>query len=104
MAPPSTAHTLYDRPTTQEYGFTSLPADMSKTKPSTGSRPAFNAEEQLKIPQSPLAQRVHAYAKSKLPEQTYNHSLRVYAYGLAAARGCWPEWKVEEGSKLEETW
>ena len=92
MAPPTTSHTLYDRPSTYDYGFTSLPADMSKTSPSTGSPPDFDADRQLKVPQSPLAQRIQAYAKSKLPEQTYRHSLRVYASGLAAARGCWPEW------------
>jgi hypothetical protein len=100
----SPSQTLYDRPTTYDYGFTALPADMSKDKPATQTPPSFKTEEQLKVPHSPLAQRIQAYAKSKLPEQTYRHSLRVYAYGLAVARGCFPDWKLEEGGKLEETW
>ena len=102
LAAPSTAHTLYDRPSTKDYGFTSLPADASKTKPATDAPPTISVDE-LKVPDSPLARRIDAYAQSKLPEQTYRHSLRVYAYGLAVARGCFPDWKVEADSKLEET-
>lgn len=103
MDAPSTSHTLYDRPSTHDYGFTSLAADMSKTKPATETPPTISVDE-LQIPQSPLARRIDAYVQSKLPKQTYYHSQRVYAYGLAVAKGCFPDWKVEAGSKLEETW
>ncbi|ETN36458.1 uncharacterized protein HMPREF1541_08736 [Cyphellophora europaea CBS 101466] len=103
LAPDSASSALYDRSTTQDYGFTALPADASKTPPVTTSPPTVSVDE-LKIPTSPLARRINAYAEAKLPRQTYHHSLRVYAYGLAAARGCFPDWKVEAGSSLEETW
>lgn len=95
--------TLYSRPTTAVYGFTTLPADQSATPPSTSS-PSGVPVSDLKPPTSPLAKRIHAYAKQKLDAKTYNHSLRVYSYGLAISRRCFPDWKVDEGSKLEETW
>lgn len=105
---PTTSHTLYSRPTTYDYGFTALPADMSQEQQqpdhSSTPPPDFNAATDLKVPQSPLAQRIQAYAKSKLPRETFNHSQRVYAYGLAVARGRFEEWEVVEGGSVEETW
>lgn len=58
----------------------------------------------LKLPTTPLATRVAAYAESKLDADTYRHSLRVYSFGLAIAREIFPQWAVTSGSTLEETW
>ncbi|OAP54447.1 hypothetical protein AYL99_11548 [Fonsecaea erecta] len=85
------------------YGFTALPADQSQDKPRTTS-PEAVAISSLQPPTTPLATRVDSYVKSKLDADTYRHSLRVYSYGCAIARQCFPEFEVTPGSKLDETW
>lgn len=35
------------------------------------------------IPETPPAQHINVYARTHLPDQTYNHSQRVYHFGLA---------------------
>lgn len=80
-----------------------LPADQSKTPPST-STPKPLTPEQLQLPSTPLANRVNTYAKSKLPHQTYTHSLRVYTYGRAIAHECFPDWNLTPNSPLDESW
>jgi cyanamide hydratase len=47
-------------------------------------------------PSTPLSRRIQAYAKFHLPEPTYNHSLRVYHYGLAIKRYAFPEWEFDD--------
>ncbi|GAA5925414.1 uncharacterized protein JCM15063_005020 [Sporobolomyces koalae] len=86
-----------------KYGFTALPADQSKTAASTNSPAKVNLHD-LKPPTTPLANRIHDYAKSKLSPDTYRHSMRVYSYGRAIAQECFPQWKLIAGSPLDETW
>ncbi|EXJ71481.1 uncharacterized protein A1O5_05289 [Cladophialophora psammophila CBS 110553] len=85
------------------YGFTALPADQSQDKPRTAS-PEAMAISSLQPPNTPLATRIDGYVKSKLDADTYRHSLRVYSYGCAIARQCFPEFELTPGSKLDETW
>lgn len=85
------------------YGLTAVPADQSLQKPSTSNPPPV-AISALKPPSSALATRVAEYARSKLDADTYRHSLRVYSYGCAIARECFPEFELTPGSKLDETW
>jgi cyanamide hydratase len=85
------------------YGFTALPADHSKTAPSTTSPSAVSIAN-LGPPSTPLSIRIEAYAKSKLSPDTYRHSLRVYSYGRAIAQECFPQWGLTGGSSLDETW
>jgi cyanamide hydratase len=47
-------------------------------------------------PSNPLSQRIQSYAKSHLPQPTYNHSLRVYHYGLAIKRYAFPDWEFDD--------
>jgi cyanamide hydratase len=89
--------------TTQLYGLTALPADQAAVKPRT-TTPAAVAIDSLVPPTTALATRVAVYAKSKLDADTYRHSLRVYSYGCTIARECFPEFHLEPGSTLEETW
>src|SRR5271154_1901705 len=85
------------------YGLTALSAAALALKPiSTNPRPV--SADSLTIPQSALATRIDAYAKGHLPKPTYLHSRRVYSYGLAIARECFPDWNLTPGSPLEETW
>ncbi|KUL91228.1 hypothetical protein ZTR_01706 [Talaromyces verruculosus] len=73
-----------------EYGLTAVPASTTQilsdptTKPSSPP-PAFTLSS-FPIPSTALAKRIQAYAKTHLPEPTYNHSLRVYYFGQAIRR------------------
>jgi len=46
--------------------------------------------EALAVPNSALAKQVYDYAKAKLPEKTFNHSMRVYYYGLSIVQQHFP--------------
>ena len=94
---------MFSDKTTALYGFTALPADASLTQPSTTS-PQPVPISSLSVPSTPLATRINHYARSQLSPDTYRHSLRVYSYGLAIARQCYPSWNLDQGGKLEETW
>lgn len=80
--------------TISAYGFTavlsSATALISKDRPANAA--PFISVAETPIPTTPLAQRINAYAKAHLPEPTYNHSLRVYHYGLAIKQYRFPEW------------
>ncbi|EXJ77404.1 hypothetical protein A1O3_09630 [Capronia epimyces CBS 606.96] len=89
--------------TTILYGLTALPADQALQRPRTGS-PCAMEMSSLQPPRTALATRVAAYAKSKLDPDTYRHSQRVYSYGCAIARQCFPEFGLAPDSALEETW
>ncbi|KAJ5147375.1 uncharacterized protein N7443_001030 [Penicillium atrosanguineum] len=74
------------------YGFTAVPASASALLTSTPAYPSSSTKAEpipvsaTPIPSSELAQRINSYARSHLPEPTYNHSLRVYHFGLAIKR------------------
>jgi cyanamide hydratase len=88
---------------TAQYGFTPLPAAASALKLATKS-PVSIPIASIQPPESALVNRITSYARSKLSEDTIAHSMRVYHYGLAIARQCFPDWNITPGSKLEETW
>ena len=85
------------------YGFTPLPAAASALRPATKS-PARFPIASIPAPDSPLVKRITAYARSKLSDDTFAHSMRVYHYGLAIAGQCFPDWNVSPGGPLAETW
>lgn len=82
----------------KEYGFT--PVDSSATKllatDPPSARPEFISVAQTPIPSTALAQRINEYVKSRLPAPVYNHSLRVYHYGLAIKQYRFPEWQFSD--------
>ncbi|KAK2801001.1 hypothetical protein FQN51_005565 [Onygenales sp. PD_10] len=86
------------------HGFTAVPASArTLLNPSlTPQHPAPSTPapplpvSATPIPSTPLAQRIHAYAKSHLPTPTYNHSLRVYHYGLAIKSYRFPNWSFSD--------
>ncbi|KAL3452756.1 hypothetical protein BJX65DRAFT_154212 [Aspergillus insuetus] len=83
------------------YGFTPVPSSpdtLFTTSPILKSKvpPPCIPVSATPIPSTPLSQRIQAYAKSHLPEPTYNHSLRVYHYGLAIKRYAFPEWEFDD--------
>lgn len=78
------------------YGLTAVPASAAALLTSTPAYPCPSSNphpipvSETPIPTSKLAQRIDAYARTHLPEPTYNHSLRVYHYGLAIKRYRFP--------------
>ncbi|WWC93018.1 uncharacterized protein L201_007982 [Kwoniella dendrophila CBS 6074] len=86
------------------YGFTALPAAQSLIKPATDSPKEIKIEDLLPLPSSPLAKRINEYCKLKLSEDTYKHSIRVYLYGKAISKECFPQFNLTNNEKLDETW
>lgn len=78
------------------YGLTAVPASAEALLNATSIYPRLNAlpnpipVAETPIPTSKLAQRIDAYALTHLPEPIYNHSRRVYHYGLAIKRHRFP--------------
>ncbi|OCK78854.1 cyanamide hydratase family HD domain-containing protein [Lepidopterella palustris CBS 459.81] len=68
----------------EAYGWTPVPRSQSKLLGSIDSKPAAKiSTSDVTLPSSQLAQKVFEYAKAQLPEQTFNHSMRVFYYGSA---------------------
>lgn len=44
--------------------------------------PAKISVNDVKLPDSDLVRKTYEYAKQELPEKTFNHSMRVYYYGM----------------------
>ena len=67
----------------KEHGWTAVPRDpcalLNGKKNVKDPKPRY--VQNITVPQTPLANAVHDYAKRKLIEQTFNHSMRVYFYG-----------------------
>lgn len=98
----ATIHCMMTDPAKQ-YGLSAIPADQSKLSPATKT-PRPVAAQNLKPPKTPFCSRINEYTKVELSADTYRHSLRVYSYGVAIAQECFPEWGLEKGGKLDETW
>ena len=67
----------------KDYGWTAQDRDPALV---LNGRQKFKASEPLLVqdialPDTALAEAVREYAKRELPEQTFNHSMRVYYYG-----------------------
>lgn len=82
----------------QDFGFTALPRDpnviLDGKKSLTDPRPL--SVNDIPVPITPLARKVQEYAKAELRPETYNHSMRVYYFGMAMARQQFPSWRFTE--------
>jgi cyanamide hydratase len=80
------------------YGFTAVPSSatevLAAAKPTSAA--PFISVADTRTPDTALAHRINAYAQSHLPEPTYNHSLRVYHFGLAIKRHLFPSWSFTD--------
>jgi cyanamide hydratase len=70
----------------QQHGWTAVPRSLQKL---VDSRKEMKAAQPLnikdiKLPESSLVDNVQAYAKKNLSTETYNHSMRVYYYGITS--------------------
>lgn len=81
-----------------EYGLTAVPAAAGvaiDASPAPSTAPPIIPVSEMPVPTTALARRIHAYAQKHLPVPAYNHSMRVYHYGLAIKRYRFansPEW------------
>ncbi|KKZ68559.1 hypothetical protein EMCG_01007 [[Emmonsia] crescens] len=84
------------------HGFTAVPASASTLLTGTAEYPAPNTPapplsvSDTPVPNTPLAKRIQAYALAHLPLPTYNHSMRVYHFGLAIKRYRFPTWSFSD--------
>lgn len=64
-------------------GWTAVPRLQSKVLAALeSSGPAKGLVQDFKFPQSQVAKATLEYAQRELPEKTFNHSVRVYYYGM----------------------
>jgi len=47
--------------------------------------------DNVTLPNTDIAKKAYEYARAELPEQTFNHSMRVYYYGVAIVRNHFPQ-------------
>lgn len=70
--------------TIEEHGWTAVPRSLEKLvqsrKDPKPSKPMKVAD--IPLPDTHLVQSVMKYAKEHLPAETFNHSMRVYYYGM----------------------
>lgn len=72
---------------TQDYGWTAEPRDRVLVLNSRAEvkDPQKLLVQNIVLPETTLIKSITEYAKRQLPEQTFNHSMRVYYYGNEAA-------------------
>ena|SRR2546429_2085101 len=76
------------------HGWTAVPVDATKLLNGKDflKKPDPLRVADIPIPQSALCRAVHEYAKKELPEETFNHSMRVFHFGscprLLRAHSC----------------
>ena len=72
----------------QEYGWTAQPRDPAIVL--RGQKnikdPQPQSVQDINLPDTALAKSIMEYARRELPEQTFNHSMRVYYYGMDSTR------------------
>jgi cyanamide hydratase len=71
-------------PAIEKYGWTAVPRKVELLlEQSEASNPAKPIPaSSIKLPDSTLVKAVHEYAKKELAIETFNHSMRVYYYGI----------------------
>ncbi|KAL2049676.1 hypothetical protein ABVK25_010017 [Lepraria finkii] len=78
------------------HGWTAQPRDVSILL--SGKKNIKSPEpvkvEFIPMPDSQLAKEVMEYAKKELREETFNHSMRVYYYGMAIKTQQFPSWRL----------
>lgn len=74
----------------EEYGYKAVHRVFS-SKP---NEPKPHSYDDSAKPDTKLAKQIDEYAKNELPKGIYNHSMRVYFFGLAIMADQFPDWKL----------
>jgi cyanamide hydratase len=77
----------HSQKTLESYGWTSVPHDQSVLLKDVSPWDLADYDvADIRIPDTELARKVNEYVKERLPEEVYNHSMRVYFYGASIAQ------------------
>lgn len=68
----------------ETYGWTAQPRDVSVFlgDKKVLNEPVSQTVDNISLPATPLAKAALEYARKELSEETFNHSMRVYYYGI----------------------
>lgn len=95
------------KPHTEEYGWTAEPRNRSTVPtPSSAKTTSIPINVSQIWPSTPLVQTAQKHIQTILPRRTYNHSLRVYAYGHTIVTQHFPSWISSQAIRdaFFETW
>ncbi|KAI7156808.1 cyanamide hydratase [Hortaea werneckii] len=86
----------------EKHGWTAVPRSLEKllTERQEKREPWPLKVEDLPLPEGSLVGKVMDYARTHLPVQTLNHSLRVFFYGRAITLQHFPEWTYDPETLL----
>jgi len=90
----------------EAFGWTAVPRDRSNVLSETNANANSTTVDFEQIwPKTQLVEKAQASVKEALPQQTYNHSLRVYCYGHTLVTQHFPDWIAGEArDSFFETW
>lgn len=93
-------------PHTEAYGWTAVPRDRSNVPNEANAKTSASPVDFASIwPNTQVVQKAQASVKKALPQETYNHSLRVYCFGHSIVSQHFPEWIAAEARDgFFETW
>lgn len=85
-ADPTTSRDMPEKLHVHEYGWTAVPRNRS-TVPSKDDCNTTTATVDFEAiwPNSEVVKKAEEWVQSRLPQETWNHSLRVYCFGTQAA-------------------
>lgn len=75
-----------------QYGFVKISRDIKQALPNPGKPKPHTSVD---LPNSKLATNIFQYAQARLPQETLNHSLRVYLYCKALIADHFPDWNLD---------
>ncbi|KAI7553117.1 cyanamide hydratase [Hortaea werneckii] len=86
----------------EKHGWTAVPRSLEKLLAERQEKrePRPVKVEDLPLPDGSLVGKVMDYARTHLPAQTFNHSLRVFFYGRAITLQHFPEWTYDPETLL----
>lgn len=103
--PDSTQNAIMPKAYVEDFGWTAVPRDRSNVPSKTTAKtvPVQLSFDEI-WPTTGLVQRAQEYVKEVFPQETYNHSLRVYCYGHAMVSLHFQPWIAAAKEKFFETW
>lgn len=74
----------------ESYGWAAQPRDVSVLLggKKNNKAPEPQTVANTKLPDTPLARSILEYAREELTTETFNHSMRVYYYGIVSPCAC----------------
>ncbi|RMZ74503.1 cyanamide hydratase [Pyrenophora seminiperda CCB06] len=89
-------------PKSEEFGWTAVPRNRSNVPSADDANTQDVTVDMGEIwPDTEVVNKANDYAKRELPQETYNHSLRVYCYGHTIVTQHFPTWATPT---FFETW